>query len=256
MDINSDYIQKKEFHVVFKGYKPEEVDKFLDILSLEFEKLYKKNEELQESLDKLKFEGFGKDHDMGKVIQDALVSAHKIAEEIKQKAQDEADEIKQKAQDEADETIKNRNIEEEQSFKELSLKKQDLEKRVKHIQDKYEDFKNRLGKTLGDFGEFMAKLDSSCEVDAEEASSDHDEDLQEDYDKEGAGGTEASMEADANEEESGNNPEEDKKDKEKVDYEEESQEEDTEDSGSKIDREKIDIANPDIIDEFFKADEG
>jgi cell division initiation protein len=245
MDINSDYIQKKEFHVVFKGYKPEEVDKFLDILSLEFEKLYKKNEELQESLDKLKFEGSGKDHDMGKVIQDALVSAHKIAEEIKQKAQDEADEI-----------IKNRNIEEEQSFKELSLKKQDLEKRVKHIQDKYEDFKNRLGKTLGDFGEFMAKLDSSCEVDTEEASSESGEDLQEDYDKEGAGGTEASMETDANEEESGNNPEEDKEDKEKVDYEEESQEEDTEDSGSKIGREKIDIANPDIIDEFFKADEG
>jgi cell division initiation protein len=245
MDINSDYIQKKEFHVVFKGYKPEEVDKFLDILSLEFEKLYKKNEELQESLDKLKFEGSGKDHDMGKVIQDALVSAHKIAEEIKQKAQDEADEI-----------IKNRNIEEEQSFKELSLKKQDLEKRVKHIQDKYEDFKNRLGKTLGDFGEFMAKLDSSCEVDAEEAPGESSEDLQEDYDKEGAGGTEASMETDANEEESGNNPEEDKEDKEKVDYEEESQEEDTEDSGSKIGREKIDIANPDIIDEFFKADEG
>ena len=241
MDINSDYIQKKEFHVVFKGYKPEEVDKFLDILSLEFEKIYKKNKELQESLDKLKFEGSGKEQDMGKVIQDALVSAHKIAEEIKQKAQDEADEI-----------IRKRNMEEEQSIKELSSKKQELEKKVKYIQDKYEYFKNELGKILGDFGEFMAKLDSSYEVDElknilendestgeeeiEQVLSDRDEDLQEDYGKEGASDTEVSIETDSNEEES--------------------QGEDMEDSGSKIDRKKIDIANPDIIDEFFKSDEG
>jgi len=252
MDINSDYIQKKEFHVVFKGYKPEEVDKFLDILSLEFEKIYKKNKELQESLDKLEFEGSGKEQDMGKVIQDALVSAHKIAEEIKQKAQDEADEIKQKAQDEADEIIRKRNMEEEQSIKELSSKKQELEKKVKYIQDKYEYFKNELGKILGDFGEFMAKLDSSYEVDElknilendestgeeeiEQVLSDRDEDLQEDYGKEGASDTEVSIETDSNEEES--------------------QGEDMEDSGSKIDRKKIDIANPDIIDEFFKSDEG
>jgi len=245
MDINSDYIQKKEFHVVFKGYKSEEVDKFLDILSLEFEKLYKKNKELQENLDKLKFEGSDKDQNMGKVIQDALVSAHKVAEEIKQRAQDEADE-----------TIRKRTMEEEQSFKELSLKKQELEKKVKHVQDEYENFRNEIGKILGDFGEFMAKLDSSYEVDAEEVPGDRGEDLQEDYGKEDAPDTEASIETDAKEEESENNPKEDNEDKEKVDYEEESQGEGKEDSGSKIDREKIDIANPDIIDEFFKADEG
>ncbi|MCJ7665397.1 MAG: DivIVA domain-containing protein, partial [Actinobacteria bacterium] len=42
MIINSENIQKKEFHIVFKGYKPEEVDKFLDSLSIEFEKLRKR----------------------------------------------------------------------------------------------------------------------------------------------------------------------------------------------------------------------
>jgi len=42
MNINYENIQKKEFHIVFKGYNPEEVDKFLDLLSIEFEKLQKR----------------------------------------------------------------------------------------------------------------------------------------------------------------------------------------------------------------------
>ena len=47
MNINSENIQKKEFHIVFKGYKPEEVDKFLDQLSIEFDKLQKRVESLK-----------------------------------------------------------------------------------------------------------------------------------------------------------------------------------------------------------------
>ncbi|MBE3128498.1 MAG: DivIVA domain-containing protein, partial [Actinobacteria bacterium] len=43
MDKNAELIRKKEFHIVFKGYKPEEVDKFLDIVSVEFDRLIRKN---------------------------------------------------------------------------------------------------------------------------------------------------------------------------------------------------------------------
>ncbi|MBC7333844.1 MAG: DivIVA domain-containing protein, partial [Actinobacteria bacterium] len=34
MNITPEFIQKKEFHITFKGYSPEEVDKFLDLLSV------------------------------------------------------------------------------------------------------------------------------------------------------------------------------------------------------------------------------
>ena len=42
MSLSSESIQKKEFHIVFKGYKPEEVDKFLDLLAIEFADLLKR----------------------------------------------------------------------------------------------------------------------------------------------------------------------------------------------------------------------
>ena len=93
MEKSADFIRKKEFHIVFKGYKPEEVDKFLDILSVEFDRLLKRNRELQDSLDKLKFENTEEDTDIKKVIQDALISAHKVAEDIKAQAKKEADSI-------------------------------------------------------------------------------------------------------------------------------------------------------------------
>jgi len=66
MDKNAEFIRKKEFHIVFKGYKPEEVDKFLDIVSVEFDRLMKKTKDLQESLDKLKFESSDEETDIKK----------------------------------------------------------------------------------------------------------------------------------------------------------------------------------------------
>lgn len=153
MNINSEYIQKKEFHVVFKGYKPEEVDKFLDILSVEFDRLSKKNRELQESLDRLKFEGHSEEQEMKKVLQDALVSAHKVAEEIKEKARKEAEEY-----------IKSRKAEEEESYKDLLTKKQELEEKIRYIEDKYEEFKIKVKSMAEDFGQFINKMDSEVKL--------------------------------------------------------------------------------------------
>ncbi|MBN1298298.1 MAG: DivIVA domain-containing protein, partial [Actinobacteria bacterium] len=113
MEKNSEFIRTKEFHVVFKGYSPEEVDKFLDIVSIEFERLLKKSHELQESLDKVKFESTeAEDTDIKKIIQDALISAHKVADEIKSKAKSEAEEM-----------VQNIKLEQEKSISELEQNK-------------------------------------------------------------------------------------------------------------------------------------
>ena len=147
MNINADSIQKKEFHIVFKGYKPEEVDKFLDILTAEFDRLQKSQRELKENLEKLKYEGDKESVEMKRVIQEALVSAHKVAEDIKQKAEKEAGEI-----------VRNKIAKEEETYKYLLSKKAKLERDIKELNQEYEDFQGKISKLVDDFKETASKL--------------------------------------------------------------------------------------------------
>jgi cell division initiation protein len=155
MEKSADFIRKKEFHIVFKGYKPEEVDKFLDILSVEFDRLLKRNRELQDSLDKLKFENTEEDTDIKKVIQDALISAHKVAEDIKAQAKKEADSI-----------IDQRKAVEDRSLHDLQMKKLAMEESLIVLQGKYDDFKNRIKKTILDMTQFIDE--ATMDLDANE----------------------------------------------------------------------------------------
>ena len=43
-------IENKEFKKVFRGYKEEEVDEFLDLVKEDFEQLYRENSDLKEKL--------------------------------------------------------------------------------------------------------------------------------------------------------------------------------------------------------------
>ena len=141
MNINSEYIQKKEFHTAFKGYSMEEVDKFLDILAVEFERITKKNKELQDSLDKVKYEGDTKEEaDVNTLVSEVLVSAHKVADEIKKKAEADAKEV-----------IQNKKDIEEKQLKNLLKEKKELEDKVKFIGDFYGDFLIKIKKDIGDF---------------------------------------------------------------------------------------------------------
>lgn len=129
MNINSEYIQKKEFHTVFKGYNMEEVDKFLDILAVEFDRLIKKNKELQDNLDKVKFENPSQDEDVSKLVSDVLVSAHKVADEIKKKAEEEAKEM-----------IEQKKGTEEMEIKNLAERKRIIDEQLQQTQELYKNF--------------------------------------------------------------------------------------------------------------------
>jgi cell division initiation protein len=153
MEKNAEFIRKKEFHIVFKGYKPEEVDKFLDILSMEFDRMIKKNRELQESLDKLKFENTVEDTDIKKIIQDALISAHKVAEDIKTQAKQEADAI-----------IDQRKNEEEKTLENLKKQKFQVEESILILQSKYEEIKTRMKKLTEEVNQFIEAVDVSADL--------------------------------------------------------------------------------------------
>jgi len=279
MDMDSENIQKKEFHIVFKGYKPEEVDEFLDSLALEFDKLKKANIELQNALDKQRYEEGEDSVEMKKVIQDTLVSAHKVAEDIKQKAKREAEEM-----------VKEAVSKEEESYKDLLSKKAQLEKDISGLGEEYEDFKKKISNLIDEFKELTSKTGISKTISFSETEKknldigkiimdkDFKENKEEDDMKESLSLVEE-LEAESNkekEEESKEGKHESKRDdeeeeeaaeadKEKDIAEEEKKPEseqtddmeEKEESGYKPKRvkKKMDIANPDIINDFFKTDE-
>lgn len=281
MSLSSESIQKKEFHIVFKGYKPEEVDKFLDMLALEFDGLQKKISDMEEKMDSLKYEGDGESSKMKKVIQEALVSAHRMAEEIKQKAKIEAEEI-----------IGRRKMEEEQELRRLQEEKTSLESDISRLRSEYTGFKEQVSRFADEFKKKMASAVDNKLMDAvnisgsdsrqekasgqaqvksqdteEEAKPDpssveenryrhasresRDDNIGENDLKDLAALTDEMLEKlEDKEEQPKDNATEDGGDKEDTGPETKNDSEDT-----KRNRKKIDIANPDIINDFFKTDE-
>lgn len=113
-------IENKKFaKQMVNGYSVDEVDDFLDDLTVEYEKLFKENAEYKEKIEKL-------EHDMEHyktietTLQSTLLMAQSTAEEVKEVAKQQADQIvneaKANAQKEVD-TLEN----------EISLKKRELE---------------------------------------------------------------------------------------------------------------------------------
>ena len=274
MNINTESIQKREFHIVFKGYKPEEVDKFLDILTAEFDRLQKSQRELQENLERLKYEGDKESVEMKRVIQEALVSAHKVAEDIKQKAEKEAEEM-----------VRNKIAKEEETYKYLLSKKAQLERDIKELNLEYEDFKGKISKMVDDFKETASRLGEEKFLKISEiGKKDFDIDKTKigegvregkesiyfpEEELEVAGGYEKKegeektgieeMEEEKEEKFIGEEEKEEKfigeeEKKRGIHGSEEIEERDDKYEPKKV-KKKIDIANPDIINDFFKTDE-
>ena len=93
-------IENKRFSKTLKGYNVDEVDDFLDQLTLEYEKLYRENAEYRDQIEQNK-----KDLEHYKnvehTLQNTLVMAQTTAEDIKSMAQKQADQIIRDAQSEA-----------------------------------------------------------------------------------------------------------------------------------------------------------
>ena len=104
-------IENKRFTRTLKGYNVEEVDDFLDQLTLEYEKLYKENAEYRNQVDK-----YQKDlehyRNVEHTLQNTLVMAQTTAEDIKSMAQKQADQIIRDAQNDARKAVDELNKEE------------------------------------------------------------------------------------------------------------------------------------------------
>jgi len=117
-------IENKRFTKTIKGYNVDEVDDFLDQLTIEYEKLYKENAEY-----KSRFEQQSKELEHYKTVehtlQNTLLMAQSTAEDIKTMAQKQADQIIDEAKSEAQKMVEEVNKDEvEIRRKTEELKKQ------------------------------------------------------------------------------------------------------------------------------------
>ena len=83
-------IENKRFTKAIKGYNSNEVDEFLDELTVEYEKLYKENAELRNEVESNK-KDLEHYRNVEHTLQNTLVMAQTTAEDIKKMANQQAD---------------------------------------------------------------------------------------------------------------------------------------------------------------------
>ncbi len=98
-------IEQMKFQKRFRGYDRREVDTFLDALTEEYEGLMRENASLRERMASLEIQLLDLKKKEG-VLNQTLVKAQQLVEEMKQGAQKEASLIVKQAELQADEVLK------------------------------------------------------------------------------------------------------------------------------------------------------
>ena len=93
-------IENQRFSKSLKGYNLDEVDDFLDQLTIDYEKLYKENNELRNKAELLE-KDLEHYKSVEQTLQNTLIMAQQTADDIKANAQSRADQIIRDAQSEA-----------------------------------------------------------------------------------------------------------------------------------------------------------
>jgi len=119
-------IENKRFSKKINGYSVEEVDDFLDQVTLEYEKLYKENAEYKEQIEQCARD---LEHykNVEQTLQNTLVMAQTTAEDVKNTAQKQADQIIRDAQSEARKSVDDLNREQYEVTKKIEEMKKQFE---------------------------------------------------------------------------------------------------------------------------------
>ena len=118
-------IENKKFaKQMVNGYNVNEVDDFLDELTVSYEKLYKENAQLKANAEELNND-VGQYKNIETTIQNTLVMAQKTADEVQEVAKKQAEQLIKDAQTEAKKSVDELNLQITMKQKELEdVKKQ------------------------------------------------------------------------------------------------------------------------------------
>ncbi|MDE5830381.1 MAG: DivIVA domain-containing protein [Clostridia bacterium] len=127
-------IENKKFSKrALNGYSTEEVDDFLDELTIDYEKIYKEVNESKQTIENLNSE-VAKYRQMEATLQSTLLMAQNAAEEIKSSAREQADMVLNEAQNAAKSQLTNIDASIIQKQKEL----EDLQGQIEAYKSKME----------------------------------------------------------------------------------------------------------------------
>ena len=119
-------IENKKFSKqMMNGYSVEEVDDFLDELTVDYEKMYKQSNENEAKIESL-MKDLEKYKNIESTLQNTLVMAQTTADEIKKVAKQEADQLVREAQGKAKEAVM-------QIDNDVAMKKKELEELKKQF---------------------------------------------------------------------------------------------------------------------------
>lgn len=130
-------IENKKFSKqMVNGYSVEEVDDFLDELTIEYERMYKENSEYKTKIEDLN-ESLVKYKSIESTLQGTLLMAQSTAEEVKNVAKQQAEQIIVEAQSTAKQSI-------EALDQEILMKKKELE----DVQKQFDVYKAKMESLL------------------------------------------------------------------------------------------------------------
>ncbi len=115
-------IENKRFSKqMMNGYSVEEIDEFLDQLTIDYQTLYKENSSLKEKIEEMEM-SINHYKTIESTLQNTLVMAQSTADEIKKIANQQADQIVKEAEIQAKESvssIKNQALDEMRNMEEV-----------------------------------------------------------------------------------------------------------------------------------------
>ena len=130
-------IENKKFaKQMMNGYNVDEVDDFLDELTLDYGKLYKENAELKAQREELD-SNVGKYKNIENTIQNTLIMAQKTADEVQEVAKKQAEQIIKDAEFQAKNTVEELNTQ-------ILLKQKELEE----LQKQFDVYKAKMESLL------------------------------------------------------------------------------------------------------------
>lgn len=130
--INPHEIQQKEFSKAVRGYREEEVDTFLDMLTVDFEKLIYENQKLNDEIERLNLEIKDLKGDEGSIAK-IMEQAGILVEEIKESAEKRGEMILKNAESGAESIIR----EAKKEALRLSEENRTLRERYRYFKDRY-----------------------------------------------------------------------------------------------------------------------
>ena len=165
-------INTKRFEQAKPGYKPEEVDEFLNQLADQISGMTKEKEDTEKKIEVL-VESIRRYKADEEALKDAMIGAQKQARAVMEEAKSKADAIISEAQQKAEQIISAANVKADEIIGSTAVRAQREQETLEKMQAAVSDFKSNL---LSMYKSHLELITSLPESDAEEKEETSEED--------------------------------------------------------------------------------